>query len=86
MRRPAGAINPLAPLAYRLANAASGLRQLSAARAIGKVRSSSRRFGCAPCSKAFCMASPDALSTYVAISAAWYKDLRSCLALALYSL
>jgi myxalamid-type polyketide synthase MxaB len=33
----AGSISPLAPLAYPLAEAAAGLRQLSGARAIGKV-------------------------------------------------
>ena len=68
---PAGAINPLAPLAYPLADAASGLRQLSAARAIGKVRSSSWRcFGRVACSADFCTASPDVSSTYVAAAAA----------------
>ena len=33
----AGSISPLAPLAYSLTDAAAGLRQLSGARAIGKV-------------------------------------------------
>ena len=38
----AGTIDPLAPLAYALADAAAGLRQLSSARAIGKIVTSAQ--------------------------------------------